>query len=312
MDVFACRSEEDFYTALATAILKQTASRWEEWIKNAQEFLSRISPQITLGADPTTEMSLSFNLRGQDQAPDDVLQLPEKIARKHHCRIVVCIDEFQQIGEFSDSLTFQKKLRTVWQHQERVTYCLFGSKKHVMDKLFGEKSYPFYKFGDLIYLSKISTPDWVRYIKERFEATGKEISAELAEQIALAVDNHSSYVQQLAWLVWERTEKTTTQQEIDTAIQEIIIQNTPLFEKQIEDLTGYQLSFLQAIVDGIHSSFTSQQIIEKYGLGTSSNVHAIRTALQKKELIDNVEGRVVLTDPVLELWLRQYIFGGNR
>jgi ribosome-binding factor A len=31
--------------------LKQTSSKWEEWVKNAQEFLARISPKITFGAD---------------------------------------------------------------------------------------------------------------------------------------------------------------------------------------------------------------------------------------------------------------------
>ena len=42
-------------------------------------------------------------------------------------RIVVCVDEFQQIGDFPDSLTFQKKLRGIWQLQSHVSYCLYGS-----------------------------------------------------------------------------------------------------------------------------------------------------------------------------------------
>lgn len=155
----------------------------------------------------------------------------------------MCIDEFQQIAEFKDSKAFQKRLRSVWQLQKSVSYCLFGSKKHLMNELFEKKSLPFYKFGDTVYLPKIGTEDWVDYICGRFEATGKHISAELAGKICRAVDNHSSYVQQLAWLVWIHTDETATEQDFEGAYQDIIDQNTPLFEKQTESLTAYQMNF---------------------------------------------------------------------
>lgn len=308
LDIFACRSESEFCNTYATAILKQTSSRWEEWIKNAQEFLSRISPKITLGTDPTTEMSLSLDLKGKEYGLAEVLQLPEKIAQKNNYRVVICIDEFQQIGEFANSLTFQKKLRTIWQHQKSVSYCLFGSKKHLMDELFGRNDHPFYKFGDLIYLGKISTPDWVSYICKRFKSTGKKISAKLAEEIATSVNNHSYYVQQLAWLVWGRTETEATQQDLDLALQDIINQNRPLFEKQTEDLTSFQLSFLRAITEGVHDSFTTQDVIDKYNFNSSANANAIKTALTKKELIDTEGNYTHIVDPVMALWMKQDLF----
>ena len=227
---------------------------------------------------------------------------------KHNCRIVICIDEFQQIGEFANSLTFQKKLRTIWQHQKQVSYCLFGRKKHLMDELFGRKDYPFYKFGDMIYLGKISTEDWVTYISERFLTTGKEIPTELAEKIAKAVDNHSSYVQQLAWLVWGRTEKRATENDLERAIEDLINQNRPLFEKQTEELTSHQLSLLRAIVDGNNNSFTSQRIIDDYNLNSSANANAVKNALTNKELIDTDNGHTYITDPVFTLWLSRYLF----
>lgn len=126
-----------------------------------------------------------------------------------------------------------------------------------MNELFEKKSYPFYKFGDAIYLSKISTRDWIEYIFRRFEVTGKQISEELAEKICQRVDNHSSYVQQLAWLVWIHTDKVATEQDFEAAYQDIIDQNTMLFEKQTENLTTYQMKFLRAIIDSINSEFTT-------------------------------------------------------
>ena len=60
---------------------------------------------------------------------------------------------------------------------------------------------PFYQFGDMLYLGKISTSDWVSYIQSRFAMRGKSISAEMASLLCQKVDNQSSYVQQLAWNV---------------------------------------------------------------------------------------------------------------
>lgn len=79
----------------------------------------------------------------QSNDVDEILQLPEKIAQKKGYNIVVCIDEFQQIAEFKDSKTFQKRLRSVWQLQKSVSYCLFGSKKHLMNELFEKRVFPF-------------------------------------------------------------------------------------------------------------------------------------------------------------------------
>lgn len=305
LDIFSCRSDGDFYNAFAAAVLKQTSSKWDEWVENAKLFLSRISPRISLGPDPMSDFSISLELNPKSDDIDEILQLPEKIAQKKGINIVVCIDEFQQIAEFKDSKTFQKRLRSVWQLQKSVSYCLFGSKMHLMNELFEKKSLPFYKFGDAVYLPKISTSDWVEYICGRFEATGKHISKELAEKICRTVDNHSSYVQQLAWLVWIQTKEVATDQNFEDAFQDIVDQNTPLFEKQTESLTTYQMNFLRAIVNGVHKEFTTQEVLQKYQLGSSANVSTVKRALIKKELIETEKQQVIIPDPVMRIWLKR-------
>lgn len=305
IDIFSCRSDKEFYNAFATAIIKQTSSKFEEWLDNAKLFLSRITPKISIGPDPMTDFSISLEMNPKSEDIDEILQLPEKIAQKKNCSIVICIDEFQQIAEFSDSKTFQKRLRTIWQLQKDVSYCLFGSKKNLMNELFEKKSYPFYKFGDAIYLQKIGTADWVEYICNRFEKTGKHISEELAERICKIVDNHSSYVQQLSWLVWVHTDETATENNFKEAYQDLIDQNTPLFEKQTESLTTYQMNFLRAIVGGVESEFTKQEVLTEYQLGSSANVSIVKRALEKKELIEIEKRKISIPDPILKEWLKR-------
>lgn len=85
----------------------------------------------------------------------------------------------------------------------------------------------------------------------------------------------------------------------------VVDQNTPLFEKQTESLTTYQMNFLRAIIDGVHSEFTTQEVLQKYQLGSSANVSIVKRALVKKELVDIEKRRMVIPDPVLKVWLKR-------
>lgn len=307
LDIFSCRTESEFYRLFATSVLKQTSSKWDEWVENTKQILAHINPKISIGTDPMNDFSISFEYSMQDNAGNDILQLPEKIAIEKGIQIVICIDEFQQISDFEDSKTFQKKLRTVWQLQQHVSYCLFGSKKHLMNELFEKKNLPFYKFGDAIYLTKIETKYWIEYICKRFENTGKHISPELAKEICRLVDNHSSYVQQLAWLLWIRTTDIATEEQLTHALEDLLDQNNILFQSETENLSAYQMNFLKAVIDGIHSKFSSKEIILKYNLGTSANIVRLKSALLQKELIETDGKEIILADPVFGVWFKKEV-----
>ena len=308
IDAFSCRSEYDFINTFATAIVKATSNRWEEWIENAKVFLSRFVPRISFGEDPLNDFSLSLEYNASNSTTDDILALPERIAEEKGYRIVVCIDEFQQIGDFPDSPTFQKKLRSVWQLQRHVSYCLYGSKKHIMETMFQNHSYPFYRFGDIIYLQKISENDWVEFICARFEATGKHISETLAREICNLTERYSSYVQQLSWLVWLKTKDTATEEDLSYAVNKLLDACEPLFIQQTEELSSYQMNFLKAMIDGVNTGFTQSAVLKKYHLGTAANITRLKKSLTEKDLIMTVAAkRMEICDPILALWLKKRV-----
>lgn len=309
IDAFGCRSENDFINAFATAVVRATSSKWEEWMENAKTFLSRFIPKISIGQDPLTDFSIALEYNRANTVTEDILQLPETIAKQKGIKIVICIDEFQQIADFPDSITFQKKLRSVWQLQSNVSYCLYGSKKHMMEKMFQSQSHPFYRFGDLFYLDKISETDWVEYICDRFRVTGKEISRELASEICSVTDRYSSYVQQLAWLVWLRTDKHATKEDVEFGIDRMLDACEPLFIQQTESLSAYQMNFLRALANGVHTGFTRSEILDTYQLGTAANISRLKKALTEKDLIMmTAPKKLEISDPILALWLKRRVW----
>ena len=307
MDIYDCRNETDFYNRFASSVIRSTAGRLDRAMEYVKEFLIRLTPKVSFSPEANSEFSLSLGITPTNVTPEEVLNLPERIALSKDIHVVVCIDEFQQIGAFSDSVTIQKRMRGVWQHQHNVSYCLFGSKRHLMTRLFQSISMPFYHFGEMMFLQPIPVEDWVDYITTRFQSEGKSISPQLASRICATVGNQSSYVQQLSWNVLVNTESDATEQILEFATDELIIQCSALFAQQIEGLSAYQMNLLRAIRDGHHHSFSSREIMAEYDFGTKSNVNRILNTLIEKEIIDTNDGKTDFSDAVFRLWFRKNI-----
>lgn len=305
MDIYDCRSEYDFYNRFAETMMKSTGNQLEQVMENIKRFLVRVSPKLSFSPEPNSEFSVSLGITPRDYSPEEILDLPERIAKEQGIRIVVCIDEFQQIGEFADSLTVQKRLRGVWQHHQHVSYCFFGSKKHLMENIFQSRRMPFYQFGEMLHLKCIPTEYWVPFICSRFEKYGKKISEEYAARICHTVKNYSSYVQQLAWNVMAETEIEVNEESFTEGFKALLEQNSSLFIQQTEGLTTYQLNFIRLLCNGIHSGFNTQSVVEQYSLGSKSNVDRIKKCLIDRELITIEKEGVFLADCVFELWFKR-------
>lgn len=304
INAFKCEKPQDFYELFAKSTIENISTSAESLLLNAKEFIYRLLPKLSL-LGPTGQYEVSFGLDLKNNPiSEDILDLPQQIATKRKKKVVVCIDEFQQIGEFSDSEKFQRILRNHWQEQPDVAYILYGSKKHMMLNIFGEYGSPFYKFGDLMFLSKISRENWIAYIKERFTETGKSISNSVASHLADLVEDHSYYVQQLAQYSWLRTDTVCTEDVVDEAFQGMLDSLNLQFVNLMDSLTEKQRNFLCAVSDG-NNMLYSVETLSKYRIGTSGNVQIIKSALNKRDLIEVSGSKVSIQDPVFNKWIQR-------
>ena len=171
--------------------------------------------------------------------------------------------------------------------------------------LFENKSMPFYKFGDVIYLQKISERDWLKFIRSAFKRTGKNIDQHFTEQIIELMQSHPYYVQQLSYLIWINTVNNVTEKIMKDSLEDLLSQNSLLFEKEVDALSAIQLNYLKALASGVTKQFSSKQIINRYNLGTSGNVVKIQKKLERQEIIDKTSDKICFNDPVFGLWLKE-------
>jgi len=305
-DLFSVASEEEFLEMFAKEVLKASSNVWQDWLQAGKDFFKQLTPVFNIGIDPVHDFSVGFDWKQLKKHKTEILELPEKIAKSKNCRFVICLDEFQNLAAFPEFEKLEKSMRATWQRQKSVSYCLYGSKRHMMTDIFNNPSKPFYRFGDIMLLQKIKRDKWTSFILEAFENTNKKISPELAERIPALMQDHSWYVQQLAHYTWQKTRKKATAKELQDALDELIHTNTPLYMREIEGLSLTQLNFLKAVSQKAEK-LSSVETMNKFRLGTSANVIKNKNILLKADLIDDSEGQLSFLDPAFELWfLKQY------
>lgn len=308
IDLFSVPSQQYFLEIFAREVIKASSNKWEDWMQTAKNAFKQLNPKIQIGINPSIDFTITFDWQELNKYPDEVLDLPRVLGEQKNIRYVICLDEFQNLAQLDDYEIFEKQMRAIWQRQKNVTYCLYGSKRHMMTDIFNTPSKPFYRFGDIMLLSKIKEDKWITFIVSSFKKSGKEISRKNAAYLPQLMKNHSWYVQQLAHYTWQNTGKKASVFEINKALAEVIRANSPLYQREIELLTNAQVNLLKAISQK-EKQLTAKATLDKYKLGSSAAVVKNKTMMLHQDLLNEEQGTYHFLDPVFELWFRKIYFG---
>jgi hypothetical protein len=304
IDAFSIGSESEFYRTFASQVIACASSKLERRIQDAKRFLTGVVPQVVIKDDVTDFMAFDVTFMPQEQDKMDILRLPETLAAAKGIRIVVCIDEFQQLANLPEYKNMEGKMRSAWQQQQRVTYCLYGSKRHMMLDIFNNSNSPFYRFGQLLFLQKIPQEEWMPFIMSTFQASGKHIPESLAERICEVTECHSWYLQQCCYFVWNATIGEVTEQSFEYGLRQMVNTNSPMFQSDTESLAASQIEMLRAVKDGV-SQLSSVNARAKYHLGNPNTISKNKRILQNRDIIESRQGRLVFVDPIYRLWFSQ-------
>jgi hypothetical protein len=303
IDFFNIRTEEDFLEKYSREIIRCSINRKEELLRSGKELFQKLTPSFSFGADPMNDFSVNFSWNEAYKTKDEIINLPETIARKKGIKIIVCIDEFQNITRLEENIAFEEELRSYWQYHENTTYCLYGSRKHMLLELFNKESRALYRFGDLFLLDKIPEGHWIEYIVEAFLKSGKNIGENLVKEMIKMTSNNPDYLQQLCHTVWHNTVADVSSVILNESMELLVRSNALHFQDICESLSNTQINLLKAILHG-ERRLTSTRTMHEYKLGTPHNVSKNKKTLIHKDIIEVHGDSIIFNDPIFEYWLR--------
>lgn len=304
IDLFRTSDEREFYEVFIKLVLQAASIDTADLGNILRKFLMTTQPKIKPAESSSDEFRFSLQWEDIENNYDEILELPEKLALKLKIKFIICVDEFQSMDKFKDPELFQSRLRSVWQHHAHVVYILCGCKPHLMEHIFNHQYSPFFGFAVVMHLQKIKQKHFISYIMSTYERSGKNIPRDRVKKMIKLGDHNPYILQQLARYIWLHSSEMVIESDIESALEEILMQNSVWYKKEVERMTPPQFNYLRAVV-AKEKNLSSKEVIRAYKLGTSANVAKIKKVMEEREILDFWSPYPQFIDPFFKLWIKR-------
>jgi AAA+ ATPase superfamily predicted ATPase len=311
VDLMTTPTKERLAEKLAKTIYEDVASplfRVKERLRVFQNL--RIQPTVTV--DPTDgSMSFGFGAAVEPQDLDETLErllrLPGELATERDRQAVLILDEFQEVTDLDRDLP--KLMRAVFQQQPETAHLYLGSKRHMMRRIFSDANEPFWRSAKQMELGVIEPEQFAGYIRERFEATGRRVSAEAVERVLEVTRGHPYATQELCYFLWQRTGRRTAGPDaVDEALTDVLRSEHAHFTLLWGKASSAQRNVLHALARAAGHPL-SAGYRRRFSLPGPSTVQKALEALERDELISRREGFVEISEPFLAEWILRELEG---
>jgi AAA+ ATPase superfamily predicted ATPase len=307
VDLWPTDSEVTFVTAVAKAITESMSTSVDRVLETARRFFSSLAPSVTVDEEGKPVLTFGVSTHAKlGPALEEVLETPAKIAAEGKQNVVVVFDEFQQILQYGNDQV-ERKLRSVIQNHRHVCYVFLGSRKHLIQKMFMDRSRPLYRAGGHYPLGLIAEEHWQPFILERFADAGKVISKERIHDVCDLTQGHPFYTQHLCHVLWELCDPKAEVMDkmIQKAMQVLLERENYAYTTLWESLTVPRKRFLKGLAgESTGVKVFAGEFVRHYGLGSASNVQRVVGVLLEKDIIDRDNGSFLITDRFFQLWIQ--------
>lgn len=305
---------EEMYSQLIKKVMTEVETKVQKFINVSKRLLKGIVPKISIPVDGINNFEIALSYEDVERFEKEILDFPENLAKAKGIRIIICIDEFQAIVKFGQQNIIEAKLRNAWQHHQNVSYCLYGSQKHILSEIFDKRTAPFWNFGDKIYLKTIETKYWVPYIYTEFKKLDISITRKLAAQMADYLGGHPLYMQKWCDKIYNLRVSKINLNIANQALEDVVLVDDGQFVYMCERMTSIQMNLLKAIA-GNEEHLTGEDTITKYRLFNKNNVTFNLKRLYEGDIIQKTKkysdtNKIVqrvsydFIDPIFKLWYR--------
>ncbi|MHC4943313.1 MAG: AAA family ATPase [Planctomycetota bacterium] len=308
VDLWPTDDEASFAAAIAKAITESLGGTANRMLQSARSWFSRMAPSITTDYEGNAKISFAMNREsGTGPQLDEVLAAPARIARRRKSRVVVVLDEFQQVLEYGGNRV-ERKLRSAIQDQKNVSYVFLGSRKHLIQKMFLDQSRPLYRSGGHYALGPIAIKHWLPFIRKRFKDYRRSITDDQIQSLCDITGGHPFYTQHLSHALWELCERggKVSKEMIEAAVRLLLERESYAYTALWESLAVNQQRFLKGLAheqEGV--KVFSADFLRKHGLRSPSGAQRVVSALLEKDIIDRDNGSFVIIDRFFRIWIQR-------
>ena len=306
IDLWPTDGEMSFVAATARAIAESMSSTAGQLLDVAKQLFSRLTPAVTADADGKPKVTFGLDMIGRPGPEiEEVLAAPAKIAARGKRKVVIIFDEVQQVLEYESDLV-ERRLRSIIQKQQDVSYIFLGSRKHLIQKMFLDHSRPLYRAAGHYPLGSIGTAHWIPFIAGKFREGEKAITDDAIRAVCKLTEGHPFYTQHLCHALWELSEPgdSVTESLIESAMNVLLDRESYAYTALWESLALNQKRLLKGLASepaGVKPF--AGAFVRRHGLGSASNSQRAVESLLNRDLIDRDNGSFLISDRFFRIWI---------
>ena len=218
-------------------------------------------------------------------------------------KIVIAIDEFQQIREFPEK-GVEALLRSYIQFAPNAHFIFAGSKKHMMDEMFVSPKGPFYQSTQLMALGPIAEESYSDFAEKFFRKAGRSFDKAAFSHIYGRFEGITWYVQMVLNRIWSSGAGLESTAQVDTTVTEIVEGADLFYYDLLRSQTVTEQAILKAIGrEGPVKAISAAEFISRNSLPAASTVRSAMSSLKERDLVYLTEDGYVVYDRFFGLWL---------
>ncbi len=301
IDLYGTTSEKEFITRIfqQLSVLETNTDKLLKLLKNSIE---KFSFQISV--EPGTNLpSVTPLFRSADEnlVLKNLMELLKKFSKKR--KIVIALDEFQEVAKYANADLFEKNLRSYIQQHSNICYIFSGSQQHLLTAMFQSQSRAFYQQAASYPLKQIKTKHYIPWMKKLFDKGNLSIKNMDLQGVVEQFENHPMYIQLFCFFLWQELQRNSWNDQTINLIERAMIDQKHLeYQTLWDNLSINQKKTLKLILINEGQNLFAAEALIAVNIKTASIVtRCLKTLSEKEILVKN--GKYIIQDLFLKKWL---------
>lgn len=250
--------------------------------ENLKEFTKVLYEEILRVFPDKSPVNFDFTLPKQNE---QLLLSLFDFLDKQNSKILIAIDEFQQIVNYPEKNTITI-LRQATQKLKHTSFIFSCSNEYLLNDFFSDGKQLFFTNFDLLQLGGIKQSVYFDFIRENFEKSKRSITDEAINFILEWTRRHTYYTQALCKRVFENEIDEIDIEHVHEECGAILEEHESNYFIYRNILSPVQWLLLKAIAkeEKVYHP-TAKQFLMQHQIGTPANVQRALDALLSKEVV---------------------------
>jgi uncharacterized protein len=299
-------SKESFIVLFSKALLSGQ-SNLQIALKKAAALIKGAHPTLTFNSTGVPSFSINFtDDKVNEETLDSILDLPEHLASDKK-KFIIIFDEFQEINKLNGE-NFENLLRSKIQMHQNVNYLFLGSRTHMLNEMFSNKSRAFYNSASIMQITELPLANTITFLQNRFALNQLSINDEAATYLVNEAGRIPYYIQLLASEIWQTlvlSKAEVDHFQIDEGVKRIVDLKSDYYYELYDHLTAYQKKLLLALLAD-DSGIFSAEFARKNRLSAASTTQKALAGLVDSGIVEKLNSLYFISDPFFKRYLLRY------